>query len=489
MRLLVNSGYVAADVSDGVDAHIRPLSSSVKTVGSHPPPRSAAPGGGAGVEGTSEGGARRVCSVPHTCGDSLEGHSIRRKGATVHVENGLAIGQRIKINRERAGMSRPVLAGLVGKSAEWLKAVENGRLQTPRLSMLLRIAQVLEIEDLAELTGNDHAVPVVVFAGERHAALTEVQAALTDYRIAPRDRQQSAQHLAARLRQAWQIRHSSPDHRTQLGSLLPGLIRDAQSAARTTGPERRTARKLLAGVYQLADFYVAYQPAPELVWMVADRGLHEGYEADDPYVIACSAWSMVQALRDAGRWDEAIGLARDSIDRLTPYVGRGEVSDDWRGIVGALEAEIAYVHARRGRYGDAWAWWERADEVARRLGPAYRHVQTSFSVPVMAAHAVTLGVELRRSGEALRAAEGIEAGRIVSVPRRSRHFIEVAQACTQQGDSRAAYEWLVRSERTAPETIRYNGFAREMVLELMKSPPAGLRGEVRELGHRVGVAA
>ncbi len=407
----------------------------------------------------------------------------------MHGENSLAIGQRIKIHRERAGMSRPVLAGLIGKSAEWLKAVESGRLQTPRLSMLLRIAQALDIEDLAELTGDGHAVPVAVFAGERHGALTQVQAALTDFRIMARDRQPSAQHLAERLRQAWHIRHSSPDHRTQLGSLLPGLIRDAQSAVRATGPERRTARKILAGVYQLADFYVAYQPAPELVWMVADRGLNEGYEVDDPYVIACSAWSMAQALRDSGRWEEAIELARDAITRLMPYVERDETSDDWRGIVGALEAEIAYVYARRGRYGNAWASWERADDIAQRLGPAYRHVQTSFSTPVMSAHAVTLGVELRRAGEALRAADDFTPADIVSVPRRSRHFIEVARAHTQQGQPTAAYVLLSKAERTAPETIKYNGYARTMLLDLLKSPPTGMRDEVRELGRRVGVAA
>jgi transcriptional regulator with XRE-family HTH domain len=407
----------------------------------------------------------------------------------VHSETGLAIGQRIQIQRERAGMTRPVLAGLIGKSTEWVKAVEKGRLQTPRLPMLLRIAQALEIEDLVELTGDDHSVPVAVFAGERHAALTQVQAALTDFRTAPRDRIPSAQHLAERLRQAWHIRHSSPDHRTQLGTLLPGLIRDAQSAARITGPDRRTARRLLAGVYQLADFYVAYQPAPELVWMVADRGLEQGYEADDPYVIACSAWAMVQALRESGRWEEAIDLCRDSIQRLSPYVGRDETADDWRGIVGALEAEVAYVYARRGRYGNAWAAWERADAYARKLGPAYRHVQTSFSAPVMSAHAVTLGVELRRSGEALRAANGFDPDQIVSVPRRSRHFIEVARAHSQQGESVAAFALLAKSERTAPETIRYNGYARDMMIDLLKSPPAGMRQDVRELGQRVGVSA
>src|SRR5215204_4570376 len=141
----------------------------------------------------------------------------------------LPVGKRIKHYREYRGMSRSVLAGLVGRSAEWLKAVENGRLQTPRLSMLLRLARALELSDLADLTGNGQAVPVRVFAGERHAALSAVQTVLTDYRItttsAPTP---SIDHLAIRLRQAWQVRHASPDHRTQLGALLPDLIGDAQ---------------------------------------------------------------------------------------------------------------------------------------------------------------------------------------------------------------------------------------------------------------------
>ncbi|WP_040687578.1 helix-turn-helix domain-containing protein [Nocardia vinacea] len=398
------------------------------------------------------------------------------------------VGERIKWQRERIGMSRPVLSGLVGRSAEWLKAVENGRIQTPRLPMLLRIARALELEDLAELTGNDHAVPVSVFAGERHSALNEVQAALTDFRLSPAERPVSAEHVAERLRQAWRVRHASPDHRSQLGALLPGLIRDAQRAARSTGDERRAARRVLAGVYQLADFYVAYQPAPELVWLVADRALNESYEADDPYIIACSAWAMVQALRDSGRWFEAIVLARNAIDRISPYLDRDETADDWRGIAGALEAEIAYVHARRGRYGEAWEHWERADRTARKLGAGYRHVQTSFSMPVMAAHATTLGVELRRPGEALRASNEFDADRIVSLPRRSRHFIEVARAHFQRDESTAVLAMLDKSERTASETIRYNGYAREMLHALAKRPPSGMRDDVRELCQRVGVA-
>jgi transcriptional regulator with XRE-family HTH domain len=399
------------------------------------------------------------------------------------------VGRRVQEFRQRAGMSRPVLAGLLGKSAEWLKAVETGRLQTPRLPMLLRIAQALELPDLADLTGNGVAVPVQVFGGQRHAALTAVQTALTDYRItASSPSPVNLDHIDLRLRQAWQVRHSSPDHRTQLGSLLPGLIRDAQRAVRSrTGSERRNAHRVLAGVYQLTDFYVAYQPAPELVWMVADRALTEAQNADDPYAIAGGAWAMVQALRDSGRWEEAIGLATDAAGQLDSHVTDAS-PDDWHGLSGALAAEIAYVHARRGRHGSAWEYWEHAEHVARRLGPNYRHVQTSFSQAVMAAHATTLGVELRRPGEALRAADSFDAQAIPSLARRSRHLIEVARGHHQRDERAATFALLSAAERTASETIRYNGFARDMLIELSSRPPTGMRDDVRLLSARVGVA-
>jgi hypothetical protein len=144
-------------------------------------------------------------------------------------------------------------------------------------------------------------------------------------------------------------------------------------------------------------------------------------------------------------------------------------------MVGALESEIAYVHARRGRHGEAWAHWERADAIARRLGPTYRHVQTSFSQPVIGAHATTLGVELRRPGEALRAADSFDPDTIPSLARRSRHLIEVARGHYQRGERAAAWAMLNRSERTASETIKYNGYAREMLLGLRNRPPTGLR--------------
>lgn len=401
----------------------------------------------------------------------------------------VSVGLRIKRRRERIGMTQKVLGELVGRSGEWVKSIENGRRGTPKVPMLLQLAEALGLSDLAELTGNGQAVSVTVYAGHRHPDLGRVQAALTDYRLANTTERHDLAHLDRRLLAAWGVRHSSPDHRTALGQILPDLIRDAQAAARTPGPDRREARRILAGVYHLTDFYVAYQSDPSLVWMVADRGLAEAYDADNPYTIACGMWAMVQALRDSGRWEEALTMIASGREMLAPWIERDTTPDAWRGIAGALEAEAALVHARRGRIGEAWAAWDAAEEFAQRLGPDFRHVQTSFSRAVQAANAVTLGVELQRSGEALRAARSIDDTDIVSVPRRARHMIEVARAYDQRGESAAAFALLDRAHRTAPETIGYNSLAKGMLLSLRDSPPTGMARDVRKLCGAVGVAA
>jgi hypothetical protein len=266
---------------------------------------------------------------------------------------------------------------------------------------------------------------------------------------------------------------------------LPDLIRQGQRAVRLRPDgQRREARRILAGVYQLADFYVAFQPAPELVWLVADRAVNEGQEADDPCAAAGGAWALVQCLREAGRWDESLSVAMDAAAQLAPHLENSP--DDWRGMWGALQFEAAYTYARRGRWGPAWHHWEQADAVATRLGSGYRHTQTSFSQVIMGAHATTLGVELRRPTEALQAAD-FDADVIPSVPRRARHLIEIARACHQRKDRHAMYALLDKAERTAPETVQYNGFARDMLLELSANPPSAMRAEVRALCQRVGL--
>ncbi|WP_246869041.1 helix-turn-helix domain-containing protein [Saccharopolyspora sp. ASAGF58] len=80
---------------------------------------------------------------------------------------GRTIGERIQIIRERRGKSRPVVAGLVGRSAEWLKAVEKGGLHPPRWEKLVQLADALGVQDLSELTGEKPSTTMVGRGSQR----------------------------------------------------------------------------------------------------------------------------------------------------------------------------------------------------------------------------------------------------------------------------------------------------------------------------------
>src|SRR5258706_16423963 len=93
----------------------------------------------------------------------------------------LTVGQRIKLYRERAGKTRAVLGGLVGRSPEWVKAVETGRLLPPRLPMLDKLARILRVS-VGDLVG-DPSLPPDPVTTPGHPALPAVRDALNRYPI------------------------------------------------------------------------------------------------------------------------------------------------------------------------------------------------------------------------------------------------------------------------------------------------------------------
>jgi transcriptional regulator with XRE-family HTH domain len=88
-----------------------------------------------------------------------------------------SIGARIAAYRKRKGMTQALLAGLVGRSESWLSQVERGARDVDRLSVLLRLAELLDVT-VEMLTGK--AAPARDSA-TAPALLDGVRAALTRY--------------------------------------------------------------------------------------------------------------------------------------------------------------------------------------------------------------------------------------------------------------------------------------------------------------------
>jgi len=402
----------------------------------------------------------------------------------------LVFGQRLQVLRTRKGMTRDQLGGLLGKSGSWVKGIETGRLKTPKLDTILRIAELLRVRDLSDLTG-DQSVHVDLFAGPGHPRLGAVKAAVDAFPLTTRREAPPTAHLSARLARAWAARHSAPNHRDVIGALLPDLIRDAQLAVRQAerAPERRAAQAALAEVYSLSQFFVAYQPDAALLWRVADRGLIAAQESEDPHAIGVAAWLTTQAHRDAGHahFDAADAVNLQTLAHLEPMLP--DASNNVLAIAGALTFEAGYTAARRGETGTAWRYWDRARAMAGRLSADYYHPVTSFSRAIMGAHAVTVAVELHQGGESVRQAAAADADTIPSRPRRARHRIEEARGYHLDGQPDAALATLSQAHEAAPETIKYNGYAKRIVLEEAESKSPARRRRASQLAVKLGLLA
>ncbi|NGO72838.1 helix-turn-helix domain-containing protein [Streptomyces boncukensis] len=387
-------------------------------------------------------------------------------------------GQRVRHHRERLGKTRPVLAGLVGRSTEWVKSIENDRLHMPRLPMLLRLAEALEVEELSELTGDARLVRGV-YAKNIHDSLKIIQDAMVSYWVTQGD-SVSVDDFTVRVDGAWRAWHTSHCERAAIAPMLPRLIADgraSQHAADDSNKRRGFARQL-ARVYHLAQLYCSFQPAPELVYMTSDRSMLTAQDADDPASLAGAAWYMNHVWRDAGEAAEArVELALDVADMLRP-----DSSPEHRALYALMQLAVALSHAKTGKAGDAWRHHDEAYRAARSLD-GYNHPWLMIGSGMVEHYVVTMHLDLQQPGKALDAARNIDPAAIPSRTRQSRYLVEVARAHYRQHDRDAAVYQMLKARGRSHDTFEFSLFARSMVTEMLAHPTATIADDVRDLGR------
>ncbi len=392
----------------------------------------------------------------------------------------MPFGQRLRQHRERAGKTRQVLGGLVGRSGDWVKALETGRLLTPRLPVLLRLAEVLGIHDLAELTGS-HPLPVASVSKSGHPATAAIADAMSRITATPAG-PDAGTTLHARVNQAWAVWHQSSAERTAVGALLPELLRDAHSATRVLDrPHRRQAHADQARIYHLAQLFLAYQPATELVWLAADRAMAAAQQSDEPTAVGAAAWYYAHVHRSAGQTDAAEQILSEAIDDIDPARGEEE-----RAVWGQLHLGIALCHSKAGAEGKALHHWDTATQAAQSLGARYNHPWLMFGIPAVDAYRVTIEADLFHLGEATHIAARTNYDALPSRTRRAGHLIDAARVDLMRRDEVATINTLNRARRQSVDVIRHNPFARSTVLQL-SARPGTVGRDARDLATAAGI--
>ncbi|MBC8091176.1 MAG: helix-turn-helix transcriptional regulator [Pseudonocardia sp.] len=397
------------------------------------------------------------------------------------------IGQRVSAHRRAAGVTQAELASRVGRSVQWVSAVEQGRRHTDRLSDLLGICSVLGCS-LDDLLGRpiDSLTPW----GQPQAAQVEATRAAILRTASPTASSPSTatmSDVARRVNEAWSTWHTSPTAHTQLGGVLPDLILDAVAVHRhADAGTRPDTAQALAGTWQIVRQWLHHLPEGQLAWIVAERALSSAAEAGDPRLIALGAWAMSASYRRAGQLEEATRLCLGAADELRP---RMEDSPDDRELVaafGMLNLAAAVSAAQSDEEGQAWALHKVAEDTARSLGMFY-DPWTRFGVGNVDIHALAIMAELGRPDDVVQYSGRLDLDRIPSVERRARALIDTARGFVQRGDDEAAALVLEDAERQSTDEVRYSSLVSALVRELVHRDRARARPHVRKLAKTVGL--
>jgi transcriptional regulator with XRE-family HTH domain len=393
------------------------------------------------------------------------------------------VGRRMEALRRRAGLSRERLAGLAGLSPTLIKFVESGR-RSLTLRAAQRIAPHLGVRDLGDLYGP--TVSLSLDGRVTHPGVPEVRAALTgtSWRLAVTGEPATPEYLRGAVDAAWRTWHTSPQQRSEAGALLPGLLDQAQCAARLhDGQQRRASLSMLAETLHIAQSYLAWSGDRELVWLCADRGMSAALDADDPLTIAGALWYAAHLLRGVGRPDEALERLAEARGLIEHRVADGPV--EYAAMLADLHLNAALT---RGRSGDqsAWAEWETASQVVRRALPdGYVHPWTRVGSTLLDVVAVMVAVDLGDPDEAQRRARSLDPATIPSTERRARHFVELARGTDLEGSREGTLMLLTKAVSVSPEVVRYSPAARDMVTRLVSEGGASIRAEAEALAHRL----
>jgi transcriptional regulator with XRE-family HTH domain len=120
-------------------------------------------------------------AAPRGSGDRHRGEG-RWSGAVTQPVEYMSVGERIAIYRRQRGLSQFALATMVGRSEAWLSQVERGIRHVDRVSVLIRLAQVLKVT-VEDLIGQP--LSLAPNGGIEFRAIPALRAALTDYEVIP----------------------------------------------------------------------------------------------------------------------------------------------------------------------------------------------------------------------------------------------------------------------------------------------------------------
>ncbi len=400
----------------------------------------------------------------------------------------LTIGERIAWYRQRRGMPQEVLAGRVGRTADWLSKIENGRIQLDRLSVLRLLAQALDVA-LGDLIGEPSLLEWTADSGRR--TVPALRAVLMDYRslteVASKDHTGEPASLDLLRREVDDMWSAYQDARVgYVTNRLVSVIPVAKHAVLAyDGQDRRVAFGRLALTYHLAATVLTKLGEADLAWSASDRGIDAAQQSENPIIIGSLLRSVAHSLMATGAYAEAVSLTHDTAAFFQPHLrkaGRTMLS-----LYGTALLVGSMASARDDDRSTAREFLSEAEAVANRMGGDDNRLWTAFGPTNVAIHRVSTSMELGDVQVAVALGPDLDTS-AVPTERRVRHSLEVARALSAANRREEALRMILAAEDTAPEQVRYHYLSRHLVQTWVRTQKGKPDFHLAGLAKRLNVA-
>ena len=404
----------------------------------------------------------------------------------------LTLGERIAYYRKRRGTPQAVLAGLVGRTENWLSKVENNKIEIDKVSMIGMLAENLGLTWQQLLCAPIADQPASGPWPTAHDALEQLRTTLADYsHLTGRGSVTEATDLdvlKAQIGDAWSAYQDSRYARAT--RLLPPVIVAARNAVNShTDEAKATAQGLLAMAYQGAAMVLTKVGETDLAWLAADRGLSAANQSDNLLICGSLYRSVAHCLLataqvDAGRLDAAVGVVDNAASFLSAATDRSNPSH--LSIYGTLLLVGSMAAARAGDRPTAKSYLDEAENAARSLGYDGNHWWTSFGPTTVAMHHVSTALELGDVDTALTNGSRLDTSAL-PIERRVRHKLDLARAHHERGHRDEAVSLLLDADELAPEQVGSHYIARSLVTAWIKTGREGASRPVADLAQRLQI--
>ncbi|MFG1963556.1 helix-turn-helix domain-containing protein [Nonomuraea sp. NPDC049028] len=403
------------------------------------------------------------------------------------MTSNLSIGQRVAWYRRRRGMSQDVLAGLVGRTTDWLSKVENDRITLDRLSVIKSLANALDVS-LGDLLAEPHLFEWTDESGDR--TIPALRAAITDYRqLSPMtELMENAEppcraELERALGEVWQAYQGA--RYSYVIRTLPGLLKRAHHAVRAgAGDARLAALGILGQIYHAAASILTKVGEADLAWIAAERGLTFARESGDQLITASLLRSVTHALLSNGRYEAAKQLTMDAATLLSPDLSRA--TPELLSVYGTLHLAGSMAAARDDDRSTTRAFIAEAWESATRLGRDANYVWTAFGPTNVRIHEVATAIELGDIQVAVDVGPRLDTSGL-PIERRARHGLAVAHALSLWSRTDDAMAALLKAETIAPEQVRHHYLSRQLTMSWIRRQKGKPGFQLADLARRLHI--